>query len=455
MIKRIIKQIWASKRANGWIFTELLVVFVATWLVVDPLYTLFYQTKLFPFGFEPENVFCLNISSVPEDAARWSKEASVREAVLRDFDIISGLVKSYPGVSAATPAGNQFVYSGSYSGSLFRSSSDSTKSVNAQFMPMFHGSDYFKVFRFKDARTGRWDVPDSVPYVENGVFITSLMEQALFGEGNGTGKMLEYSKSSSKKFRVLGVLENFKGQSCVQHGPVMIMMMPDYHLYDTPGRDESSADFLSSFLNWSEGRILFRINDRLDRSLFLSGFKKELMPKLSSGNLYVRSIHSLQDMYNNDVDAKGVSAKIRLQSVFALFFMINIVLAVFATFWLRIRKRSCEIGLMRAVGSTGRGVRNFFIAESLLIFAMAALTGIIVLIQIVYFKGLYSYNFGKGYGEIIDNNWYAWFINNGPAHFTVVTLIVLTVIGSMVILATWAPARRAAKMLPTDALRDE
>ena len=35
MIKQIFKMIWNQRRLNGWIWMELLVVFVALWYLVD------------------------------------------------------------------------------------------------------------------------------------------------------------------------------------------------------------------------------------------------------------------------------------------------------------------------------------------------------------------------------------------------------------------------------------
>lgn len=453
MIKKILKQIWASKRANGWIFTELLVIFMATWFVTDPLFTLFFQIKVFPFGFEPENVVCMNIAVLPEEAQSWKSEAASGEAIAQDFGTILKLVRSYPGITAATPLSSKFVYSGSFTGTVLRSSTDTSRLVNGQLMDMFRESDYFKVFRFRDARTGRWDALDAVPYVENGAYITAMVEKALFGEGKGIGQKFQFNKSPQKEYKVLGVLEDFKGQATVQPGPVIITVSPDYFYQDSDM--SGAAEYLGLLTQYGRCRIVFRINEGVNKHLFLSELKKELLPKLSVGNVYASNVLSLSGMYEARIQEAGLYTEMRLQTALALFFLINIGLAVFATFWLRVKKRRSEVGLMIALGATRRGVRNRFILESLLIYLTAAFTGLLVILQILYFKGLYSYHYGRGEGAIISDDVYAWLINNDFAHFGIVSLLVLMIVGCMVVLCTWLPASRAARIEPADALRAE
>lgn len=453
MIKKILKQIWASKRANGWIFTELLVIFIASWFVTDPLFTLFYQTKVLPSGFEPGNVICMNIGVLPEDAGNWKSEASSGEAIAQDFGTILKLVRSYPGITAATPVTSRFVYSGSYTGTFIRNSTDTSRRVNGQFLDMFRESDYFKVFRFRDARTGRWDLLDAVPYVENGAYITATAEKALFGEGKGIGQKFQFNNSPQKEYKVLGVLEDFKGQATVQPGPVIITVLPDYFYQDSDM--SGAAQYLGLLTQYGRCRIVFRINEGVNKHLFLSELKKELLPKLSVGNVYASNLLSLSGMYETRIEEDGLWTEMRLQAVLALFFLINIGLAVFATFWLRVKKRRSEIGLMIALGTTRKGVRNYFILESLLVYLMAAFTGFLVILQILYFKGLYSYHYGRGFEKIISDEWYAKLINNDFAHFGIVSLIVLVIVGGMVVLCTWLPASRAARIEPADALRAE
>lgn len=454
MIKKIFKQIWASKRMNGWIFAELLVIFVATWLVMDPLYTLLCQSKLFPYGFEPEKVACVYVGYVPESAPGFRAEDDTPEVVMQGVTQILTQIRALPQVLAATPRNNQFVYSESYSGSTFRNVQDTTRTADAQYMDLFHGSDYFKVFRFKDAATGRYNLLDSIPYTPNGVFITETMEERLFGKGKGLGKELQYTRSPEPRFKVVGVLKNFKGQATVQQGNMLIMMNADYRAARA-GYEGWNDPILFYMTRMGGVRILLRIHDGENLDLFLARFRKEALPRLTAGNIYVSNIRSLTGMHDAQVYDSGAIGQLRTQAVLLIFFLVNIALAVFATFWLRIKKRRSEIGLLISVGATRQNIRNQLITESLLLFGLAAVTGTVILLQILYFKGMAVFVQGRGQGAVIGEGWPAGFVNNPFVHFGMVTLLVLLVIGVMVVLGTLLPAQRASRIRPAEALKEE
>ncbi|MEG2848635.1 MAG: ABC transporter permease [Bacteroidales bacterium] len=446
MIKKLIKQMWNSKRSNGWIFAELLIVFIATWFVIDPLYTLLYQTKAFSLGCDPHNVYCMNIGITTPNETMWNKEASSNDNILKDYNTMFELVKNYKNICAAAPGKNDF-WSGSYTNSSYKSLQDTTKIAEFQVLDYFYGTNYFNVFRLKNAKTKRWNDMDSISYIVNGVFITQNAEEKLFGKGKGIGKELCYSRGGNVKFKVIGILENFKGRPTDQPSPIMIRQQPNF-MYD-----DSATNFSYVIKNRS-ACIMFRIADNVNENDFLTEFKRELMPKLATGNLFVSDLTSLEFLYKISLYYEGIPVTLKLHIVLTIFFMINICLAVFATFWFRIKKRRSEIGLMMVMGSTKIGMRNYFIIESLLIYGAAIFIGVIILMQIIYYKGLYSFGlvsdvlFTSAFGA-------GWPINNYFAHFMIVTILTTLVVGSTVLFGTWLSVRKAAKIEPADALREE
>lgn len=443
MIKKLTKQIWNSRRSNGWIFMELLVIFIATWFVIDPLYTLLYQTKVLPVGCDPHHVFSLKIEMASENEEGNVADTTADEQHLKNYQTILELVKNYPGVLYVAPVTNRYLWSGSYASFSFMSIEDTTKTMSAQVFTYFKDTDYFKIFRFKDVDTKRWDLLDSVPYTGNGAFITQNAEEQLFGIGKGMGKEFTSPWDKTKKYKVMGVLENYKGNAAYQPSPCIIL----------PNQSSvmSDPEELVDVIKKNSASMVFRIADGADASVFLSEFRREVLPAMTVGNLYVTEIISLEELQENDLYGEQVPNTIFLQVTLALFFMINICLAVFATFWLRIKKRRSEIGLMLAMGSTKTGVRNYFISESLVIFALASIAGVIILIQVVYFKGMYFLgddNFTTSFGV-------GWPINHYVAHFVFVTIIVMMIEGATVLFGTWLSVRNAANILPADALREE
>ena len=64
MIKSILTQIWNQRRLNGWIFAELLIVFVLLWYCLDMLYAFAYAERQ-PKGYDLEHVYKVRISTNP------------------------------------------------------------------------------------------------------------------------------------------------------------------------------------------------------------------------------------------------------------------------------------------------------------------------------------------------------------------------------------------------------
>ena len=64
MIKSILTQIWNQRRLNGWIFAELLIVFVLLWYCLDMLYAFAYAERQ-PKGYDLEHVYKVSISTNP------------------------------------------------------------------------------------------------------------------------------------------------------------------------------------------------------------------------------------------------------------------------------------------------------------------------------------------------------------------------------------------------------
>ena len=75
MIKQIFKIIWNQRRSNGWIWMELLVVFVALWYLVDMFVVQFYSYSR-PLGYDITNCWRLSFDVYPEDAAEYVSDTT-------------------------------------------------------------------------------------------------------------------------------------------------------------------------------------------------------------------------------------------------------------------------------------------------------------------------------------------------------------------------------------------
>lgn len=66
MIKHLLKQIWAQRSVNAWLWFELMIVSVCLFYVMDYLYVTgrLYAT---PLGFDTEHVYRVKLASIPPE----------------------------------------------------------------------------------------------------------------------------------------------------------------------------------------------------------------------------------------------------------------------------------------------------------------------------------------------------------------------------------------------------
>ena len=91
MIKSILTQIWNQRRLNGWIFAELLIVFVLLWYCLDMLYAFAYAERQ-PKGYDLEHVYKVSISTNPTQLVLCSSEDSLQNFLVQAY---GGSISSY------------------------------------------------------------------------------------------------------------------------------------------------------------------------------------------------------------------------------------------------------------------------------------------------------------------------------------------------------------------------
>ncbi|MDH4167968.1 MAG: FtsX-like permease family protein [Acidimicrobiia bacterium] len=135
-----------------------------------------------------------------------------------------------------------------------------------------------------------------------------------------------------------------------------------------------------------------------------------------------------------------------LQNVLLAFAIIGVVVSAFIinnTFNIILGQRIRELALLRAIGATGRQVRNAVVIEALLVGVVATVLGF--LLGIALAAGLRAALVALDFGDLA---------NRYPLNPT--TIVVGVVLGmGVTLLASLAPARRAQRVSPMAALRED
>jgi putative ABC transport system permease protein len=72
MNKKLIRQIRNEWRSNLWIFTELLIVSVVMWFVVDYMYVTDFQLLTVPRGFDISHCYLIRVNNLPPKSREYN-----------------------------------------------------------------------------------------------------------------------------------------------------------------------------------------------------------------------------------------------------------------------------------------------------------------------------------------------------------------------------------------------
>ena len=142
MWRQILQQIWNQRRANVWLWAELMVVTVLLWYGIDLVYN--YEGALHqPKGYDTDCVFDLMVGTQSIEVIDDADNQRAGE----DFTYLYNLIKDYPGVEEVCAYYGCVPYSDN---NMFEGYSPHTDSAHVvRTFIRYVTPSYFNVFRLK------------------------------------------------------------------------------------------------------------------------------------------------------------------------------------------------------------------------------------------------------------------------------------------------------------------
>jgi putative ABC transport system permease protein len=414
----ILIQIWNERKTNAWLWAELLLVFVALWVVVDWTYVNV-STWCKPLGFDIENTYLVEMDVLTAGSVGYRSDTETRSDGQDLLDVLDRL-RRHPEVECVSYSLNSYPYCGGNSWQYFMPQQDTivfSRHVR-QVSP-----DFFRVFRYENIDGSPSESLTNV-HEWGKLIVSSNFWDARYPDGKDLlGQGFYISPDTTQLFTVAAVTNVVR-----------------YHDFDANNRYAAIANLSESVVaTFSENNvpmlhICLRVKDGTK-----AGFAERMLqesPDYNVGNVYIKAIESFEGIRDNYLldDMNAMKNRIFIMA----FLLINIFLGVVGTFWYRTQQRRGELGLRMALGASRRGLNAALAGEGLLLLTLAAVPALLVCFNI-------------GVADLLGANQLPW----GVSRFAVDSLLTFALLAAMILGAIWYPAHQAMKIKPADALHDE
>lgn len=426
MIASMIRQMWNERKANVLILLELLVVFSCLLYAADYLYVKYKEYKQ-PLGFDISHVYKVWLGVVPETSADYDTTAVHTTNGMDDFfTIVDRLEKDSRVETVGYTSGNHFHY-------MYFNRFATFHGIKMQRYGFVRDVDpsYFRVFKVKTADGQSWEKLENA-LRNNQIVVTATVAERYFGKATeGRGKDIWITNQGDADSIVYHIGEVCEPQRYQEFSSY------DYAYYrNLGGRDELKKygiEILSGNIN-----LFVRMKPSADKPELMQQFRKDMEQQLRLGNIYLSDVTPMS--YYREEVLRSVLDNIRLYVVAVCFLLFNVLLGVVGTFWFRARQRIPEIGLRMAVGASRSVIFSWLVIEGVILLVVAALPSALVYMNMAHLDILVQTSM--------------WWLSPWErfAHSFIITLLLLLV---MIIVGISFPAHQAARLNPTDALKDE
>lgn len=412
MNKKLFTQIKNEWRSNLWLVTELLLVSVVMWYIVDYMYVkaMIYNE---PRGFDISHCYLIQMGELTDKSPDYVKYEN-NEQRSADIQELLERLRRREDMEAVSLSQNSYPYNGSNSTTevLYDTLRAPGWTIRRMVTP-----DFLRVFRYQGTRG---ETPEQLAeMIEKGEFLASenLYKKYDVNMTSLIGKRFYLFGDTTSSYRLGAVLKNVR-------------------YYDYQQASQSYSMVVK--LNWYDAmqELCVRVKEDQDKE-FIARLKADSEKLYRVGNIFIADVRSFADIRRNYQQSQSNQLR---NYIFGMgFLMLNIFLGLLGTFWFRTQQRRGEIALMKSFGGTDKTVFIRQLTEGIFLLVIATVPAIFI-------------DWGLANVELnawMDGSTFGWvrFINT--------VLISFVLIALMIVVGIWIPARKAMKVQPAEALHDE
>lgn len=441
MIKLIFKTLWARRKRNAWVLLELTIVSLLMWLMIDQVVVNTYMKNHYP-GYDLDLLFTVDLDEYKSPNPKYDESQDNGETRAENVLRILDRLRQVDGVEAATVVNSSLSFN-SNGAAMSNVSCADTLLPQAMFylIDFYPQTDFFRTYgiKGKDGVT-LYEEPEAL---NGGCLITPTAVKAIFPDESPIGKYLFQKGSGAQKVKEENPDRYVKGTVADVIADITVRTNTPRSLACLTQGNMANARGIFNFMlvvrkdkNISDRQLLHNLNAAL--------------PDLKSGMVFARNPLSYSVRTNwitYDLDTMNI-----ISYAVMIFFLVNICLALIATFYMQTRSRSRDAGIMRAYGFRKGTLVWLMIAEGWALTFIAWILGT----AIFFIAGGKDYmvtDQGNGnveFFKIFNPMWY----DNLFTHSAVIGGLSLLIMLAIVTIGIWLPARRIAASNPVDTLKD-
>jgi hypothetical protein len=448
-MKQTFKNFWAHRRQNGFVLVEIALATLLSFYFLDYYVVTFYDTHLCrpATEFEHEHLVVAQTARVvkhePVDLGQdidtthlYSYERNALEDVASLY-AMRDEVRAMPEVQSAALV-NRSIYVGVPT-NLYTSEADSTHSCMACTQWFASNTQYVETLGLTPVE-GSPSASELSTLEGDSVIISRSLALALFDTDQAVGRHIidwerEYDHGVPQemkvrtRFTVAGVVEDFRGR------------ITDRYSYNV---------LIPEALSTANGAptMIIRLKPDTNADAFVTKMSEHKL-RYAVGSQALYKIMTYPDFIDNLLSGNDNMMLFDLMWTFIGLLLVNVVIGTLGTFWLQIRKRTEDIGIMRSFGAKRRNIFWMLWREAALLTFIAVVIGQIIWLQFAMNIGLAHGFTMSGTGQETD-----W-VNTFWLHYLIVCAIQYVLLLIIVTLGMVVPTFRAMYKRPVEALHHE
>lgn len=415
MNKKLFTQIKNEWRSNLWLVTELLLVSVVMWYIVDYMYV---KTKVYnePRGFDISHCYLIQMGRLTDKSPDFIANQTEKQKAEDVMNLVERL-RQRPDIEAVGLGQNSFPYNGSNSG--VQVNYDTLQSPGWTIR-RYITPDFLRVFRYRGTRG---ETPEQLA--------------EMLGQKNFLASDNLFEKRYGQKLTPLvGKQFYLFGDTTETYTLAASLQTVRYYDYQQASNSFSMVKLLPE--NWYDISLELCVRVKKDQDKdFIARLKGDSEKLYRVGNVFISDVRSFADIRRNFQQSQTNAFR---NYIFGMgFLLLNIFLGLLGTFWFRTQQRRGEIALMKSMGGTDRNVFTRQLTEGILLLVIATIPAIFI-----------DWNLANAeLNAWMDGSTFGWI------RFIATVLITFMLIALMIIIGIWIPARKSMKVQPAEALHDE